>query len=652
MCGIAGIAFSEAASAGACIERMTGVLHHRGPDGTGFIALSPGALQPPVPLDQPPASLAKVFLGHRRLSIIDVEGSKQPLANEDGSVWVSFNGEIYNYIELRQELRSRGHSLREAGDTEVLVHLWEEYGENCVDHLVGMFAFAIYDTRQDILFLARDRFGQKPLFYWRTDDRLAFASELQALWELEDFPAEEIDDIAAAQYFRYGYVPGPRTIYAGVNSLPAGHTATWRDGNLNLRSYWRPRVRGTGALDLEELEHYVDQSVKIRLRSDVPLGAFLSGGIDSSLIVASMARQTSQPVQTFTISLGDSRLDESQAAEATAAALGTRHRRFQVEPDLVSVAEKLAGHYGQPFADFSSVPTYYVSRETRRHVTVALTGDGGDELFAGYLRYSNFRWTRLLSILPMPVRAAMAGLAKQVCVHSRRLADVPLDDFIVSAGKMSEKGDNITNLFHRGHRKNIFTERLMHAAHEEHEEEVARFGQLFSAASSEIPLERWLEVDQQLYLCDDILAKVDIASMAVSLECRAPLLDHRLAEAVNRIPLKEKIAGNATKIPLRALAKRQLPGHLLNLPKRGFTLPLAAWLRHDLRDWASAVIFDNTANWAPFLREDRVEKMWNEHQGGHIDHAQRLWTIIAWNLSFRAIHRQWRRAAKYEGSGQ
>ncbi len=327
-------------------------------------------------------------------------------------MWVTFNGEIYNYLELRESLKNKGHKLREAGEeTEVLCHLWEEYGERMVDHLVGMFAFALFDTSKNLLYLARDRFGKKPFYYYHASGHFFFASELQALAQADMFPHGETDETAAAQYFRYGYIPSPNTIYRGVKSLRPGHYAVYREGKLNVREYWRPSVVGErGHANLDRLEEVLDEAVALRIRADVPVGAFLSGGIDLSLVVASMARQINRPVETFTITTDEAWCDESVAAAETAGYLGTNHHTFHVEPDLVKVAQSLAWHYGQPFADYSAVPTYYVCRETRRHVTVALSGDGGDELFAGYRRYANFRWTSIAARLPYSARVAVAAV--------------------------------------------------------------------------------------------------------------------------------------------------------------------------------------------------------------------------------------------------
>jgi asparagine synthase (glutamine-hydrolysing) len=629
MCGIAGIYSLVDAALGSTVAAMTKTMEHRGPDGHGYICLKAGIPKTGPATLEADSGAGKIFFGHRRLSIIDIAGSMQPLANEDGSVWVVFNGEIYNYPELRRELTEKGHNLREAGDTEVLVHLWEEHAEKMVDKLVGMFAIAIYDTNRDTLFLARDRFGQKPLYYFQSGPITAFASELQALRQSADFPTGKIDAVAAAQYFRYGYIPSPKTIYQNVFSLPPGHFFLQTKGMCQLKQYWQPRVEGNGGiLDIEELEAAFDEAVRLRLRADVPLGAFISGGIDSTLIVASMAKQSSQQVSTFTISTGDTWGDESKAAELASRHIGCNHFEEAVKPDLVDISNKLARHYGQPFADYSSIPTYYVSAAARKKVKVALSGDGGDELFAGYERYANYRITNLLAHLPASIRHTGAAI-------SHRLPGLPtgfggrVADYLNSVGSVDYKGDNHSMHFHGSWRKSAFTPELLQNT--ETNTDTQRFSTLFHEGKSPNEIERWLEADQRMYLCDAILVKVDIASMAVGLECRSPMLDHRFAELANRLPMTAKLKPGRTKIALRELNAKHLPEAITNAPKRGFNIPLNSWMQGSLKDWSHAMIFDSPS-WEPYLRGEAVEQLWQEHQSKKWDHSQRLWSIIAWNL--------------------
>jgi len=637
MCGIAGILNTRPASMGEAIHRMTEALAHRGPDDHGYVSLDPGRSREVLPSRTPPDLPTKVWLGHRRLSIIDLTASRQPLANEDGTAWVVFNGEIYNYKALRTNLSGKGHRFRTDGDTEVLVHLWEDYGEEMLDHLVGMFSFALYDTRRDILFAARDRFGQKPLFYWHNKNRFAFASELQSLWTLEDFPGREVDAVAACQYFRYGFIPSPRTIFSGVRALPPGHYLTLNRHSLVLKEYWRPVVRGTMENDgPESVQRQLDEATRDRLQSDVPLGAFLSGGIDSSLIVASMRRHAGTSVETFTVSMGNSFQDESDIARLTANHLRTHHHELQVTPDVVDTSRKLAGHFGQPFADYSSIPTYYISRATRKHVTVALSGDGGDELFGGYRRYPHYRWSVLAGKIPFEIRKGLVSLFWKGYSPADWGGDL-MGDFLLSAAKLPEKGENHSSSFHDFWQHRCFQPDLLSILQHADRLEVARFSRFYEEAVSGHPLERWLEVDQRLYLPEDILTKVDIASMAVSLECRCPLLDHRLAESVNQLPIHAKIQGRRTKILLRRLASRQVPTVVSTLPKTGFVIPLATWLRNGLKEWSYDILFQGPCSWEDYLKPKAVQTLWNEHQSGCHDHSKRLWTVIAWVLWTNAV---------------
>ncbi|MBF0358608.1 MAG: asparagine synthase (glutamine-hydrolyzing) [Magnetococcales bacterium] len=629
MCGIAGIYSFTDARLGQTVAAMTETLHHRGPDGHGYIALQAGQKRLAPASNQAENVAGRLFFGHRRLSIVDLDGSAQPLSNEDGSIWVVFNGEIYNYQDLRRDLIARGHTFKEAGDSEVLVHLWEEYQEKMLERLVGMFSIALFDTNRNTLFLSRDRYGQKPLYYWQTKSTIAFASELQALRKIPGFPKQQIDQVAAAQYFRYGYIPSPRTIYQNCRSLPAGHFLLQQQDHSQIVQYWQPRVSGDSKpITLDELQQEFDEAVRLRLMADVPLGAFLSGGIDSTLIVASMSRQLKDPVTTFTINSGNSWFDESEAATMASNHLGCNHYEEAVKPDLVAVSQRLASHYGQPFADFSSVPTYYVSRAARRRVKVALSGDGGDELFAGYERYTNSRWTKILANVPSIIRQSGAAM-------SHRIPGLPpglggrVADFLLSAGSVVQKGENLSSTFHETWRKSAFTPELLQVS--QHNPDVEHFATLFSQATSRNEIERWLEVDQRMYLSDAMLVKVDIASMAASLECRSPMLDHRFAELANRLPMSAKLTQGQSKTALRQLNARYLPATIANAPKKGFSLPLGEWMRGDLKEWSHDMIFDRPS-WQPFLRQEAVRQLWLEHQTKKWDHTQRLWSIVAWNL--------------------
>ncbi|MEA2011961.1 MAG: asparagine synthase (glutamine-hydrolyzing) [Verrucomicrobiota bacterium] len=634
MCGICGIYSNESINKFDVLKRMTDSLVHRGPDDYGFIMLNPGENMNPetVDLRSPQNRPVRTFFGHRRLSIIDLKASQQPLSNENGSVWTIFNGEIYNYAELRENLIQRGHILKTEGDTEVLVHLWEEYGEKMLEYLVGMFAFAIYDTNSDALFIARDRYGQKPLYYSKNTKEFYFASEIQAFKSAGILNKSDIDNSAVAQYFRYGYIPGPRTIYNNLRSLEAGHYILLQNGKMSKEQYWKPNVSGQKtSIDLVELQTLFDESVRLRLRSDVPLGVFLSGGIDSSLIGASATRQLpKESLKTFTISTGDHWCDESETARSIANYLGTEHSTFSVKPDLVDISKKLAIHYGQPFSDFSSVPTYYISRETAKNVKVALSGDGGDELFAGYGSYINKTKYSILGRIPDFMRKSLAVTSEKIFATPNSGRNI--FDALMSASLPGQKGENISGLFYSHWQKQCFANDFRETLEKQGTTEINKYYRYYSEAKSNNPVDKMLEADQRMYLAYDILTKVDIASMAVSLECRAPFLDHHFAEYANNISAKEKLKGGKTKYLLRKLAAEQLPKKIVNLPKKGFTLPMNQWIKSDLKDWMHSLIFDNPSNWTPYLQENKIKTMWKEHQSGKLNHTMRLWMVAIFNL--------------------
>ncbi|HBC86814.1 MAG TPA: asparagine synthase (glutamine-hydrolyzing) [Lentisphaeria bacterium] len=636
MCGITGISNTNPCGLSISIIKMTSSLAHRGPDDFGYACLSPGKTPSAFHGTSIPDISGNVFLGHRRLSIIDLAGSKQPLSNEDGTVWTVFNGEIYNYIELADSLIKKGHSLKNKGDTEVLVHLWEEYGENMLQHLVGMFAFCIYDSSKDVLFLARDRFGQKPLYYFEKNGCLYFASELQAFFGLEAFKSNETNETAIAQYFRYGFIPNPATVYNNVFSLQQGHFLLRKKGTNIIQQYWKPSVTGeVNSVNLEELQALFDESVRIRLRSDVPFGSFLSGGIDSALVTSSMIKYSSESVKTFTISTGKEYFtDESEAAAETARILKTDHHDFRVTPDFISVAEKLAVHYGQPCSDYSSILTYYVSRDTRNFVKVALTGDGGDEIFAGYNGYLKNNFYSTFGLLPFPLRKAIGSLSGLLPAKN---CDRVLSDSISSAFPFPLKGENTAPLYHRKWRENVFNGDFMSQVDVSRRMDIEKFTEYYNSASSSNPVEKWMEADQRLYLCDDILVKLDIASMSVSLECRSPFLDHRFAEFANRISINRKKEGGKSKAILREIALRRNLPHAAGLPKKGFSMPFTEWIRRgQLKDWMNSLIFDNKNSWNNYLSEDSVEKLWSNHQSGKMNHQMRLWMIASLVLWMKA----------------
>lgn len=558
MCGITGILnFDSRPVNERELRRMTDRIAHRGPDGAGYHFFGHAAL------------------GHRRLAIIDLAGGAQPLPNENGTIWVSFNGEIYNYQELHKELQALGHTFRTSSDTEVIVHGYEEWGEACVERFRGMFAFAVWDDGRQTLFLARDRLGIKPLVYWKTSERFCFASELQALEEL-DQPPKAVDLEAIDYYLELLYIPSPRTVYREVCKLPPAHTLTVsRDGRMTQRRYWSLRYSTAGEPRAAQewvdcLEDSLNEAVRLHLIADVPVGAFLSGGLDSSAVVAVMCRALAGPAQTFTMTFEDQEYNEATAAREVAQYLRTDHHEQLVDLDVKQVLPRMVRHHGEPFADSSAVPTFAVCALARRHVKVVLSGDGGDEAFAGY------PW--LLGLIEeFEAPASSAPRALKRCIR-RTLGNWPLLQDFVNPLRMLER---VRSCFNRRLRKRLWQRKWASVTLE-------RTGLLDRTLPKLRGLDLCAQVqmlDYQWYLPEDILAKVDIASMSQGLEVRVPLLDHCLVELAGRLPaaLKYRAQNNGEgrgvvgKYVLRQLLARYLPASVADRPKRGFGLPLHRW---------------------------------------------------------------------------
>ncbi|MDQ1728473.1 MAG: hypothetical protein QOD33_598 [Pyrinomonadaceae bacterium] len=628
MCGIAGfVDFREASNARSdearaeILERMCRVITHRGPDDQGTM-LEPG-----------------VGLGMRRLSIIDLAGGHQPIANEDNSVTIVFNGEIYNYRELQTILQARGHRFQTNSDTETIVHAYEEFGAACLEQLRGMFAFAIWDERRKQLFIARDRVGKKPLYYSVTrGGTLVFGSELKSLLEHPDV-AREINPQALDAYFSLGYVPDPISIFANVEKLPPGHYLTFTNGRLTIERYWDFSYElttngGNGhhsAADyLDELRALLEESVKLRLVSDVPLGAFLSGGVDSSTVVGLMARQMDQPVKTFSIGFNEDSFDELKYARATAEKFGTDHHEFIVTPDICDVVDELVWHFDEPFADSSAIPTYVVSKLAREHVKVVLTGDGGDELFAGYTRYLTERSRSKFDLLP---RAMKEGLLDPLSRHLPHgawgrnfLHNISLDPISRYLDTVSVfTGLNKDSLYTAE-----FSDQLRDASHLS-----SYFRELSGKVSTNAPLDSLLYIDSKTYLPGDILTKVDRMSMAVSLEARVPLLDHKLIEFVTRIPAALKLAGLETKHLFKRAIADLVPAEVLHRPKQGFGVPIQHWINQQLRERIRDTLNDPRTLQRGYVTRQYVALLLDEHERGRRDHSMALWSLLMLELWHR-----------------
>lgn len=632
MCGITGAVWnqSELAISPPVLARMTDALRHRGPDDAG-------TYQADYSLNPPYGATPGVALGFRRLSIIDLAGGKQPLANEDDSVHLVFNGEIYNFRDLRRRLEGAGHRFRSESDSETIVHLYEDEGLGCFQHLAGMFALALWDGRRKRLVLARDRLGKKPLVYRWQPGRLAFASELKSLLEIPGAP-REIDAAAVDEYLTYQYVPHPHCIFRGYHKLTPGWFAVWEDGGLKTEAYWKPNFSHehpqSAAAALETFETRFDTAVRDRMRSDVPLGAFLSGGIDSTLVVAAMQRESSEPVRTFAIGFPDKAYDESGYAAAIAKHLKTEHHTLTVDPSDPSILEKLAFHYDEPFADSSAIPTYYLSQLARAQVTVALTGDGGDELFAGYPRYQAVALAGWFDRWP-PLRAlASSGLWRLLPAGGRQKSFLRrLKRFSEGLGMSPQRRYlEWISIFGEQRRAELYTDDFLAQLNSDPGEFLTS---AWSRAQGRDAVTAASLADLTTYLPCDLLTKVDIASMAHGLECRQPFLDHRLVEFAAGLPIGLKYGRRVGKLLLRRALERRVPRALWDRPKMGFGVPLDAWFRGPWRALAEDRLLRGRLAEKGWFRPEALATLWREHQSRHFDHSARLWALLmldAWLL--------------------
>ena len=598
---------------------MCARIEHRGPDARGIHRAGPAGL------------------GIQRLRVIDIETGDQPIYNEDRSVAVILNGEIYNYRELRERLRANGHTLATSGDTEAIVHLYEEEGPDCVRSLDGMFALAIWDERRRTLVLARDRLGKKPLFYSEAGGALTFASELNALMADPAIP-RELDHAALDCYLAYGYVPAPLSAFGAVRKLPPASTLVLRDGSATVSPYWR--LDYSQELDcsrdemLERLRAEIDAAVRRRMVADVPLGAFLSGGIDSSTVVAAMAAASPEPVRTFSIGFAteDERFNELPRARLVAERFGTEHHEFVVEPKAIEMLPEVVARYGEPFADSSAIPSLYLAQLARRHVTVALNGDGGDESFAGYSRYSANLVLDRLGRAPLALRR-LAGAAGRRLPGSGRI-----DSRLSKAHRVAltlpldppRRYFAYASYLDRLDRDELYSPEFRERVGES---TAARFvTEAWEQASGDSALERMLEVDVRTYLPGDLLVKMDVATMAHSLEARSPLLDHHLMQFAASLPPELKLSGGERKVGLRAAMRGRLPDEVLDGPKQGFEVPIAEWLRGDLRELAGDVLLGPEARGRGQFEDAYVRRLVREHVDGRRDHSRGLWTLLVLEL--------------------
>ncbi|MDA3790472.1 MAG: asparagine synthase (glutamine-hydrolyzing) [Desulfobacula sp.] len=641
MCGIVGIYNRNGSSISqSTLIRMTRQLVHRGPDEEGYFfnSTKSGIKEFDAPIrfiKSKYENSGKIGLGHRRLSIIDLSTGQQPLTNEDGSIWITFNGEIYNYQALMAELKSKGHQFKTNSDTETIIHAYEEWGENAIKYLRGMFAFGLWDENKQQLIIARDRLGKKPLYYYQTKDHFIFASEIKAILEYPGV-SREIDLTSLSDYLSLLYVPAPKTIFLSVNKLPAAHYAVIKPESINIKSYWDlsffPEHNFNEKTMGDDLLNILHDATKMRMISEVPLGAFLSGGVDSSAIVALMANSSKSPVRTNSISFSVAKYNEIEYARQVANLFSTNHNEMNVTPEAIPVINKLSWHYDEPFADSSAVPTYYVSKIARENVTVSLSGDGGDENFAGYRRYYfDMRENHIRNMVPAGLRRVVFGTMGRLYPKADYLPQIfrgkafisnvardPVGAYYYSVSAMPD--NEKLKLLHPDIRKDL-----------KGYETKDLFYRIYDNAPAQDHLSKIQYLDIKTYLCEDILTKVDRASMAVSLEVRCPILDHVFMEYVAKIPSKYKLVGTDGKHIFKKALKKYLPNEILYRQKMGFGVPISEWLRKDLKEFARNLVIDGEAS-QNYLNPDFTKKIWGEHQSGLRNRSTELWSIMMLNL--------------------
>jgi asparagine synthase (glutamine-hydrolysing) len=618
MCGIAGrFNFDSAQPVDrARLMAMTDAVAHRGPDAGGYY------------LD------GAIGLGHRRLSIIDLATGDQPLGNEDGSVQVIFNGEIYNFAEVRHELLAHGHQFRTNSDTEVIAHGYEQWGEHCVDRFRGMFAFAVWDAKARRLLLARDRLGVKPLYYAEVPGGLVFGSEIKSLLEDPQVRREWRADALDA-YLTLLYIPAPDTIYQGIHKLPPAHVLVAERGHIRVSKYWDLEFTGDGDARreeeyLEELDAHLREAVRLRMISDVPLGAFLSGGIDSSAVVAYMVESSDKPPVTISVGFEHQGFDEVEHAETVARHLNCEFHALTASPRVEELLPKLAWHFDEPFADSSAVPTYYVSKAARQLVTVALSGDGGDELWAGYARHRVEQWEQRVrgALGPASRIAGWLGQALPLSVKGarslRHLAANPDQAYALK---------HAYGMFEPGAKRQLYSGDFRRRVNGH--DALATFRDAYRACSSSDPLDRSMYVDARTYMIDDVLTKVDRMSMAVSLEAREPLLDHKLLEFAARVPASLKLKDGRSKYLLRRVLERRVPRSIVERKKSGFAAPIGEWLRGPLQAMTHELLLDGRLRDRGIFNPGEIDRLWREHRSRQADHDHRLWQLVMLELWFR-----------------
>jgi asparagine synthase (glutamine-hydrolysing) len=623
MCGIVGFVNKNSQTANReILERMNKCIVHRGPDDDGFY------------LNE------SVGLAMRRLSIIDIAHGKQPMFSEDKSKAIVFNGEIYNFQELKKDLEKRGHKFETNSDTEIIVHLYDEYGADCVNYLRGMFAFAIWDEIDKSLFIARDRVGKKPLLYsHQANGDLIFGSEFTALL-VHPAISREVDYEAIDAYLSYLCVPAPLTAYKQIRKLEPAHWLRWKDGEIKMQRYWQPdfskKIKISEDEAIEETTRILRESTRLRMISEVPLGAFLSGGVDSSAVVALMAQESPQPVKTFSIGFEEQDFSELKYAKIVANHIGAEYNEFIVKPDALEVLPKLVEHYGEPYADSSAIPTYYVSKETRKHVTVALNGDGGDESFAGYERYAAMRLAEKYHKIPRILRKKLIENAVDLIPTSelKRSRARDLKRFVKAASLPKvERYFNWVSAIDRKSKAELYTQDFTRKTDSYNAADF--IGDWFSKANGSGILDATLLTDQMTYLPNDLLVKVDIASMANSLEARSPFLDHKLIEFAAALPEKLKMGSTETKSLLKKVASRLVPKEVIYRRKVGFGVPVGNWFRGEMKEFVRGVLLSEKSLTRGIIKPEMLRKYVDEHTNSEKDYAYQIWTLLMLELWFQ-----------------
>jgi asparagine synthase (glutamine-hydrolysing) len=623
MCGIVGfVNANKSAVDQSILEKMNAAIIHRGPDQDGFFIKE------------------NVGLAMRRLSIIDLASGKQPIYSQDKTKWIVFNGEIYNYQELRKDLEAKGIVFYTNSDTEVIVNLYQLYGADCLQYLRGMFAFAIWDETEQSLFIARDRVGKKPLLYsFQPNGDLIFGSEFKAVLQHKDV-SREVDYDAIDSYLSYLCVPAPQTAFKSIRKLEPAHWLLWKNGDIKTHRYWTPdfskKIKISESEAIEETTRILRESVKLRMIAEVPLGAFLSGGVDSSAVVALMAQESSQPVKTFSIGFEEQDFSELKYAKAVAKHVGAEYNEFIVKPNALEVLPTLVEHYGEPYADSSAIPTYYVAKETRKFVTVALNGDGGDESFAGYERYFAMSLAQKYRKIPKVLRK---GLIE------------PSIGFLPNPTKYRSRVKSLKRFVEAGSLTNV--ERYlgwMSAISPSLKTELTSrdFKSRLNGNKPIDVLQKWFDktvgleiidatmfTDQMSYLPNDLLPKVDIATMAVSLEARSPLLDHKVIEFAASLPQNIKINGTETKSLLKKVAARLVPKEVVYRRKMGFGVPIGSWIRNDMNAFVRETLLSEKFTKRNLFDQKKVIELLEKHDSQNEDFATQIWTLLMLELWFQ-----------------